>query len=401
MTAVADLDLPRFDYTNPDLRGDLFHDTMQALRDESWIAASEFGFFVLDREAAGFFLRSRKAEFPGVYMFDLLGITDGPLRDSLLRNILTLGGEQHARLRALVQPSFTPKAADRYRPAAREFLAQLWEPVADRGQCDFVLDFAKPYPALMMGILNGQLNVTTAAGSITFNDVAGNVTVNTGGGDISGGDIKGKASLNTAGGSIKLNNTDGELHLNSAGGDIRVERVTKTAEVNTGGGSIILGTIDGKASVRSGGGDVNVTSVSSGLSVVTGGGNMIINDSKGEVAVTTGGGDIKVTNRSGNIKIKSGAGNVTADIVPGGSGENSIITGNGDVKLIIPENSKTTIRVITKEKHREDVQISSDFSLTTENREEDRLITVYQINGGGSTIEIKNGFGNVEIRKKK
>jgi cytochrome P450 len=110
---------------------------------------------VLDREAAGFFLRSRKAEFPGVYMFDLLGITDGPLRSSLSRNILTLGGEQHARLRALVQPSFTPKAADKYRPAMRRFLEQLWEPVANQGRCDFVRDFAKPYPALMIATVVG------------------------------------------------------------------------------------------------------------------------------------------------------------------------------------------------------------------------------------------------------
>jgi cytochrome P450 len=155
MTAVADLDLPRFDYTDPDLRGDRFHETMEDLRERSWIATSDFGYVVLDREAAGFFLRSRKAEFPGVYMFDLLGITDGPLRSSLSRNILTLGGEQHARLRALVQPSFTPKAADKYRPAMRSFLEQLWEPVAERGSCDFVRDFAKPYPALMIATVVG------------------------------------------------------------------------------------------------------------------------------------------------------------------------------------------------------------------------------------------------------
>jgi cytochrome P450 len=155
MTAVADLDLPQFDYTNPDLRGERFHETMQQLRADSWIATSDFGYVVLDREAAGFFLRSRQAEFPGVYMFDLLGITDGPLRRSLSRNILTLGGEQHARLRALVKPSFTPKAADKYRPAMRRFLSELWEKVADRGRCDFVHDFAKPYPALMIATVVG------------------------------------------------------------------------------------------------------------------------------------------------------------------------------------------------------------------------------------------------------
>jgi cytochrome P450 len=154
-TAVADLDLPKFDYTDPDLRGERFHATMQGLRDQSWIATSDFGYFVLDRAAAGFFLRTRKAQFPGMYMFDLLGIDDGPLRRSLSRNILLLGGDQHTRLRALVQPSFTPKAADRYRPAMREFLAQLWENVAGRGECDFVRDFAKPYPALMIATVVG------------------------------------------------------------------------------------------------------------------------------------------------------------------------------------------------------------------------------------------------------
>jgi cytochrome P450 len=154
-TTVTALDLPKFDYTDPQIRGDRFHETMRDLRERSWIATSDFGYFVLDREAAGFFLRTRKAEFPGVYMFDLLGIQDGPLRSSLSRNILTLGGEQHARLRALVQPSFTPKAADRYRPAMRRFLAELWDKVADRGRCDFVHDFAKPYPALMIATVVG------------------------------------------------------------------------------------------------------------------------------------------------------------------------------------------------------------------------------------------------------
>jgi cytochrome P450 len=155
MAALADLDLPRFEYLDPELHGDRFHETMRALRKRSWIATSEFGYFVLDREAAGFFLRSRSATFPGVQMFELLGVTEGPLREALSSNILVLSGEQHARLRKLAHPHFTPKAADRYRPAMRSFLAELWERVADRGRCDFVTDFAKQYPALMIATVVG------------------------------------------------------------------------------------------------------------------------------------------------------------------------------------------------------------------------------------------------------
>src|SRR3954471_15544853 len=155
MAAVTDLDLPRFDYTDPDLRGPKFHETMRALREQSWIARTDLGFVVLDREAANFFLKSRSAEFPGVKMFELLGITEGPLYESLSKNIISLNGDQHRRLRALVHGEFTPKAADRYRPAMRTFLDGLFAPIADTGRCDFVTAFAKPYPALMIATVVG------------------------------------------------------------------------------------------------------------------------------------------------------------------------------------------------------------------------------------------------------
>ena len=155
MTVISDLELPHFDYTDPELRGDRFHERMLELRAESWIARSDLGFVVLDREAANFFLKSKSVEFPGVMMFELLGITEGPLHESLSKNIITLNGEQHRRLRALVRDEFTPKAADRYRPAMRKFLAELFEPIAETGRCDFVTAFAKPYPALMIATVVG------------------------------------------------------------------------------------------------------------------------------------------------------------------------------------------------------------------------------------------------------
>ena len=155
MTVITDLELPHFDYTDPELRGDRFHERMLELRSESWIARSDLGFVVLDREAANFFLKSKSVEFPGVMMFELLGITEGPLHESLSKNIITLNGDQHRRLRALVRDEFTPKAADRYRPAMRRFLAELFEPIAEAGRCDFVTAFAKPYPALMIATVVG------------------------------------------------------------------------------------------------------------------------------------------------------------------------------------------------------------------------------------------------------
>src|SRR5436190_5567805 len=155
VTPVSELELPRLDYLDPELRGDRFHQVMLKLADESWLAKWDLGYFVLDREAAGFFLRTDKAVFPGVRLLELVGITDGPLYDSLSRNIISLNGDQHKRLRKLVHASFTPKAADRYRPAMREILADLYGGISASGRCDFVSSFAKPYPARMIATVIG------------------------------------------------------------------------------------------------------------------------------------------------------------------------------------------------------------------------------------------------------
>ena len=152
---ASQADLPRLDYLDPALRGDRFHEVMLDLARRSWLAAWDLGYFVLDREAAAFFLRTDKAAFPGVKILGLVGITEGPLYDSLSTNIISLTGEQHRRLRRLVQPAFTPKAADRYRPAMRRFLRELYGEVATAGRCDFVQAFAKPYPAQMIATVLG------------------------------------------------------------------------------------------------------------------------------------------------------------------------------------------------------------------------------------------------------
>ncbi len=155
MTLVSELDLPPFDYTDAELRGDRFHETMRELRERTWIAASPFGYTVLDREAATFFLRTRSATFPGIKIAELFGVDDGPLREEMERNILHLDGDQHRRLRNLVNPAFTPRAADRWRPAMRGFLEGLWSGVAHAGRCEFVEAFAKPYPSLTIATVMG------------------------------------------------------------------------------------------------------------------------------------------------------------------------------------------------------------------------------------------------------
>jgi cytochrome P450 len=155
MTLVGELDLPVFDYTDPELRGERFHAAVLELRERGWLASSPLATIVLERDAATFFLRTRSATFPGMKIAELFGIDDGPLREEMERNILHIDGKDHGRLRNLVNPAFTPRAADRWRPAMRRFLAELWAPLEGRGVCEAVEDLCKPYPALTIATVMG------------------------------------------------------------------------------------------------------------------------------------------------------------------------------------------------------------------------------------------------------
>src|SRR5215217_3724250 len=155
MAPVTELDLPHFDYFAHDLRAGRFHEVMLGLRDQGWLARNELAVFVLDREAGEFFLRSRATTFPGLELAELFGVTEGPLAEEMRRNILHLNGEDHRRLRNLVNPAFTPRAADRWRPVMRDYVAQLVAAALDAGACEFVGAVAKPYPALTIAAVLG------------------------------------------------------------------------------------------------------------------------------------------------------------------------------------------------------------------------------------------------------
>src|SRR5260370_40413091 len=155
MNLVSELDLPAFDSSAAALSADRYHQQLAETRQRGWLAKSPLAYIVLDHDAGEFFLRSRKTAFPGRQIAEFFGVTSGPLAEHIDANILNLPGDQHRRLRALVGPALTPRAADRWRPAMRGFLEDLWTQVRGYGACDFVAAVARPYPSLTIATLLG------------------------------------------------------------------------------------------------------------------------------------------------------------------------------------------------------------------------------------------------------
>lgn len=155
MTSVDELVLPEFDFSDPDLVGETYHQRLSALREQNWLARSPIALLVLERTAGEFFLRSRATAFPGRQIAELFGITSGPLFDHIDANILNLSDAQHRRLRSIVSRAFTPVAADRWRPVMRQILEQLWDGLDDDDRTDLVVALVKPYPALTIATVLG------------------------------------------------------------------------------------------------------------------------------------------------------------------------------------------------------------------------------------------------------
>jgi cytochrome P450 len=153
---AAELELPSLDHTDIHLRGGRYRAAMSELRGyEGWLARNPFGFTVLDRESGEFFLRTRDAVFPALTIAELFEISDGPLHEEIVKNIINVNGADHGRLRRLVNPALSPRRVERYRPAMRGFLVDLLEPLRSDGRCEFIADFAKPYPSLVIAEVMG------------------------------------------------------------------------------------------------------------------------------------------------------------------------------------------------------------------------------------------------------
>jgi cytochrome P450 len=155
MAIVTELELPEFDYLADDLTGEIYHQRLADVRSQGWLASAPLSYVVLDREAGEFFLRSKGTAFPGREIADLFGVSGGRLREQIDANILNLTGTRHRRLRALVGPAFSPRAADAWRPVMRGYLQRLWADIEPATSAEFVAAIAKPYPSLTITAVLG------------------------------------------------------------------------------------------------------------------------------------------------------------------------------------------------------------------------------------------------------
>ncbi len=71
------------------------------------------------------------------------------------RSMVRMDPPDHKRLRGLVNKAFTPRAVQRLRPRIEAIANGLLDQVADRGEMDFIRDFAGPLPVIVIAEMLG------------------------------------------------------------------------------------------------------------------------------------------------------------------------------------------------------------------------------------------------------
>ena len=143
-TAVSALDLPQVQFDFAD--AEEHRNALLALSKESWIAKGVFAYPIFRYEDCVAILRDKRWHSAAALAAEAFGVNDPRLKERRRESILSAEGDVHTRLRRLVAPSFSPRAADRLRPFMREVMNSLIDPVAKNGKCDLATDICDPYP---------------------------------------------------------------------------------------------------------------------------------------------------------------------------------------------------------------------------------------------------------------
>jgi cytochrome P450 len=153
MTRAPDHAVPFFDIADPAFS--VTSTQVRQAREACWYARTSYGLAVLRYDQV-----SRLIRHPDLRQGSRLwpahhGITSGPFADWWASWVLNMEGEEHHRLRRLLNPAFSRRIVEPLRPRFSALAAELVDGFAEPGRCEFMAEFAEPYAARVIAILLG------------------------------------------------------------------------------------------------------------------------------------------------------------------------------------------------------------------------------------------------------
>lgn len=141
-----DLSDPAFDVTSAEVH---------AARDDSWYVETNWGWAVLRYAEVSALLRDRRFRQGNARWPAQNGIHSGLFSDWWQETLLSLEGDDHARIRRLMVPAFRNKTIAAMQPQFQALANELIDGFASRGTVELIDEFAEPYSARIICLLLG------------------------------------------------------------------------------------------------------------------------------------------------------------------------------------------------------------------------------------------------------
>lgn len=145
--------VPYFDIADPDFR--IKSEQVYAARERSWYARTSYGLAVLRYDEMSRLLKHPKLRQGSAAWPAHNGITSGPFADWWASWVLNKEGEEHHRLRRLMNPAFSPRLIGGLVPRFQALANELIDGFREPGKAEFVSEFAAPYAARVIAIMLG------------------------------------------------------------------------------------------------------------------------------------------------------------------------------------------------------------------------------------------------------
>jgi DUF4097 and DUF4098 domain-containing protein YvlB len=240
-----------------------------------------------------------------------------------------------------------------------------------------------------------ELSVSTGSGNIHLTRGSGNqvrihgvVKSNWGGSDEKVREIAANPPIEQTGNIVRIGARHENLHNISINYEIEAPE-NSFLEASSGSGNVTDDGIGENAKLSTGSGNIHATGLHGGFSVGTGSGDIYAEQTgDGDVKAQTGSGNVELKNLHGGLRGGTGSGDIKVSGTPASPWH--LETGSGNVEFWAG-NAALTLDASTGSG-----SVHTDREMLTQGSS-DRHHVTGKINGGGPTVRIETGSGDIRI----
>jgi DUF4097 and DUF4098 domain-containing protein YvlB len=196
--------------------------------------------------------------------------------------------------------------------------------------------------------------------------------------------------LKTSGGSISVDDLEGDVRSATSGGSLHYGNIRGPVWGRTSGGSIVLRGSAGDADVETSGGSIDLGEVAGRVRAETSGGSIHVDRARGSVYAKTSGGGIRVDEVMGEIEARTSGGTISAYISRQPEAACRLSTSGGGVDVQLAADVAVDVDAAAS-----GGRVSSSFDLSDESKTRSSLRG--KLNGGGPELYLRTSGGSVRI----